>query len=672
MKKGIILCIISFITVVVNGQFSIENNRLIFKSSEKLIVSAPEEGLWSVATGWDGEKPVNYIHTDAYSVENSGNWTILKGELPINDGMLLLRDSYKQISEGLVKCIRRYEWTGKDTLKDVTLSVRFKTDGIKQNVFLPGILFYGNSNGARINSNIVPVFNGTEGEFAVFEEHRYPMPFAMLENSDNKYAAAIHTIPSPIRGAVITDQWWSLGVEAKKEHSELVLYSGYVGYNRQHSVVKALQSRPMKYENAYINMEPGQIIQKEFLIEYYTIEDQGTGFQRPVHTSLSLNKPFYADRFPTYDEIVTTKYRFAKSRIIKNNDVLGFNMHDEAVNRDIVMGWCGQADSPGYALQVLSNRLGDDHITEVVQKSLDFLSSYPIYENGIFATSYDVNRDKYSGGDPVSCGQAMYNFAKAIEKGRKNKKLNTKRWEAFLEKAANRISAEILKENWQPRSTAEAYYIAPLAIASKLFKNNNYKYASIKIADMIIDRHYHNASYWGGTLDATCEDKEGALAALQGFLELYERFGQTKYLKNAKHAMDVALSYAYVWDVPIIAGRMADHNFKSTGWTGVSPQNQHIDVFAVFFTPYIYKMGVYLKDENLKQFSKVMYRSCFQLTDPYGSQGEQVQQTNFAQRGDMRDVYKLRGGYSENWTVFWITAHFLNAAAQFEEMGVEL
>lgn len=83
-------------------------------------------------------------------------------------------------------------------------------------------------------------------------------------------------------------------------------------------------------------------------------------------------------------------------------------------------------------------------------------------------------------------------------------------------------------------------------------------------------------------------------------------------------------------------------------------------------------MGVYLKDENLKQFSKVMYRSCFQLTDPYGSQGEQVQQTNFAQRGDMRDVYKLRGGYSENWTVFWITAHFLNAAAQFEEMGVDL
>ncbi len=59
------------------------------------------------------------------------------------------------------------------------------------------------------------------------------------------------------------------------------------------------------------------------------------------------------------------------------------------------------------------------------------------------------------------------------------------------------------------------------------------------------------------------------------------------------------------------------------------------------------------------------------FTDAYGSQGEQIQHTNFAQHGDMSNVYKLRGGYSETWTVFWITAHFLNAAARFVEYGEE-
>jgi hypothetical protein len=60
------------------------------------------------------------------------------------------------------------------------------------------------------------------------------------------------------------------------------------------------------------------------------------------------------------------------------------------------------------------------------------------------------------------------------------------------------------------------------------------------------------------------------------------------------------------------------------------------------------------------------------MIDPTGSQGEQIQHTNFAQHGDMSNVFRLRGGYSESWTVFWITAHFLTASAEFDQMHVDL
>ncbi len=136
--------------------------------------------------------------------------------------------------------------------------------------------------------------------------------------------------------------------------------------------------------------------------------------------------------------------------------------------------------------------------------------------------------------------------------------------------------------------------------------------------------------------------------------------------------MDVCLSYVVVWDIPLPAGRLADRGFQSTGWTVVSPQNQHLDVYGVLFAPEVCRMGRLLGDERLVKLSKVMYRTCYQLTDAYGSQGEQIQHTNFAQHGDMSNVYKLRGGYSESWTVFWITAHFLNAAARFIEYGEAL
>ena len=639
----------------------------------KEVASVPEEGLWSVAAGWQNDWMADWRHASPSATEKSGEWTIVKGQMELQGGTLLLRDAYRITPDSLLHCVRRYEWQGTAPLQGVTLSVRWKVAGAALRPFLPGILYYGNKNGAKVNDRIIPVYSGAEGELAVFEEHRYPMPFAMLEDNAGRYAVALHTTPSPVRGARRQDQWWSMGVEAQSDAGMLVLYSGPIGYNRRHSIAKALQQTPMAYTDTYIDMEPGQVIEKEFVLEAYPVSGRGTGFQRPIYTSLDRFRPYDADRFPSFDEIVQGKYRFSKSRWMElGGEAVGYNMYDMRSRKAVTMGWCGQADSPGYYLQMLGKRLADDSIPDKIQRSLDFLSTSKVNpENGLFPVIYADGKWQ-GGGDPVSCGQAMYNFAKAIECARKGRKYDTRKWEDFLQAACRGVSHRILSDSWNPVSTNEGFYIAPLAIASRLFKERTFRQAAEKAAALYADRHLQmDGCYWGGTLDATCEDKEGAWAAFQGFLELYERLGDKKYLQWAKHAMDVCLSYVVVWDIPLPAGRMADHNFKSTGWTVVSAQNQHIDVYGVLFAPEVYKMGHYLKDDRLCRLAKVMYRTCYQLTDAYGSQGEQLQHTNFAQRGHMDNVYKLRGGYSENWTVFWITAHFLNAAARFTEMGVE-
>lgn len=653
------------------SQFEIVDNRPVFSLDGDAVITAPDEGLWAIATSWQNDWMDGWHYANPTKCEQSGEWTILSGVIALEQGEMLVRDSYRKVREDLVQCVRRYEWRGKETLPTATLSVRLRMKGREMMPCLPGILYYGNKNGAKVNPNIIPVYNGQEGEFAIFEEHRYPMPFAMLESATDGYAAALHTVPSPVRGAVLADQWWSLGVEAGDGYTDFVMYSGPIGYNGVHSVAKALQRKQMRYADTYLSIEPGRIIEKTFYIELYNIEAEGTGFQQPIYTSLDMNKPYDAERFASFDEIVRGKFNFAKKRWVELDDkAVGFNMYDVSLRKDLVMGWCGQADSPGYSLQVLAKRLGDEQIPAMVQRSLDYLSTFEVdAQKGVFPVGF--NGKNFHGGDPVSCGQAMYNFAKAIETARKNRKYDTDKWEDFLRRAADAVSNRILSAEWNPRSTAEGFYIAPLAIASKLFKNKTYREAADKAANLFAERHLKmNGCYWGGTLDATCEDKEGSWAAFQGFLEMYERFKDEKYLVWAKHAMDVCLSYVVVWDIPLPAGRMADYNFKTTGWTVVSAQNQHIDVYGVLFAPEVYKMGRYLEDERLCRLAKVMYRTCYQLTDAYGSQGEQLQQTNFAQHGDMSNVYKLRGGYSESWTVFWITAHFLNAAARFEEMGV--
>lgn len=637
------------------------------------VLGVPKEGLWSVATGWANDWPCSWRHASPDSVIQSNEWTIVFGEMSFPEGKLLLRDSYRSLDNGLIQCRRRYEWKGKETLRHVTLAIRWQVAGCNLSPFLPGILYYGNKMGAGVNPDIIPVYDSSkEGEFAIFEEHRYPMPFAMLEDSEKLYGVALHVTPSPVRGAVLQDQWWSLGVKnLNRDTTELVMYSGPIGYNRQHGVAKARQFQPMKYIDTYLDLEPGRIIEKEFYLDLYKISERGTAFQHPVYTSLNLHSPYNADQFPTLKTIVKGKYEFAKKRWIENDEACGFNMYENGLSKDIIMGWCGQAEAPGYALQVLEPMLKDPALHDMVQRSMDFLSRTKVDSlTGLFSVGYSFKEKKYYGGDHVSCGQAMYSFAKAIEQAKKNRNYQYKDWMTFLKKACDGQVRRILDSNWSSKSTSECFYIAPLVLASKLFKNKLYAEAAIKVAEDCYNK-YHDLTrgcYWGGTLDATCEDKEGAWAAFQGYLALYEILGKSDYLQKAKHAMDVCLSYVTVWRIPLPAGRLADYNFKTEGWTVVSPQNQHLDVYGVAFAPEIYKMGCYLKDNRLKKLSEVMFRSCYQLVDEYGSQGEQVTHTNFAQHGDMSNVFKLRGGYSERWTVFWITAHFLTGAAKFVEM----
>lgn len=662
-----VLCLWSG-TLCAQAQFTIEAGLPAWKLAGRTLLSAPSEGLWSIATDWENDWPTRWVHASPTTQRQSGEWTLLGTTLRLPEGEMVLRDAYRVLPNGLTQCVRRYQWNGPDTLRRTTLSVRLRLEGDSLQPFLPGILYYGNPNGAQVNPNIIPVYRAQQGEFALFEDHRYPHPFALLESTAGRYAATIHTTPSPVRGAVVDDQWWSMGVENHGSGSELLLLSGPIGYNGKHSVAKALQFSPMPYTDTYLNLEPGRIIEKVFFVELFPIDRPGSGFQTPLYHSLQIHQPFDAGCFATFDEIVRSKYKFAQSRWLEGS-APGYNMYDSSIRHDLVMGWCGQADSPGFALQVLEKRLGDSCIVDHVQRSLDFLTRAPMTDDNLFAIGYQVGERKWYGGDPVSCGQAMYNFARAIELGRKDPRYDTRKWEDFLRKVSDRIADRLLDKEWTPRSTAEAFFIAPLAIASELFDAPRYRQAAVHAAELFASRHLPNASYWGGTLDATCEDKEGAWAAFQGFLELYERTGEPRYLEWAKHAMDVCLSYVVVWDIPLPAGRLADHHFKTRGWTVVSPQNQHLDVYGVLFAPEVYRMGQLLDNPDLQRLAEVMFRSCFQLTDPEGSQGEQLQQTNFAQHGDMSDVYRLRGGYSESWTVFWITAHFLNAAAKFELLG---
>ena len=602
---------------------------------------------------------------------------------------LAVADSRRTVAPGLERVVRRWTWNGDAPLEEVTLSVRFRVDGNPRALkpYMPGILMYGNPSNAGRTDGRVPVFAGEEGEFAIFEEHRLPMPFALLEDVETDRFAAVHVLPSPVRGAARDDLWWSLGVETAPDGrgTDIVALSGPIGYNRRRSVAKANQGRALAYDRAYTTLRPGDVVEKTFWIETGAATGEAFGMERAVRTSMDIFRPYCADRFAAFGEIVRSKRDFAVSRWIEGPapGACGFSKYDlRAERRWVVLGWCGCAATCGYALPVLNLDAGD---WEMAQRSLDFVCD-AFYDTvsptgGLFCVSFDMNTGRKFGGDPISCGQGLYSILKAIrfaESGGRGR-LDPSKWRAFALRAADAIARDILSDGWrEPKSTGPGFLVAPLVMAAETFGRDDFLAAAERMAG-VFERLYfgRERTYWGGTLDAKCEDKEGAYAAFQGYEALLrhavaakDAARERRYARLARHAMYAMLSYTMVWDATYPPGRLSDNAFKSTGWTVVSAQNQHLDAFGVLTTPETWRMGEYMGDERLKRLAAVMFRTCYQLTSADGSLGEQIQQTNFAQRGEMDDVSRLRGGYAEKWTVFWLTAHFLNAAAQFAEMAV--
>lgn len=653
--------LLAALSCAAESRFLAEGGRIQVLAGGEAVAESPAEGLWSIACDWRDGWPADWHHGSPARVETVGEWTVLKGEIAACGGTWLLQDAYRA-ERGVVRGLRRWTWKGAGTALKVTLAVRFGASAVSARTLLPGILYYGNPSGAR--SGRVPV----AGAESLFEEHRYPMPFAAAEivRAGRRWGAALHTEPSPAPYGNLPDQWWSLGTVSRPDGIELVALSGPCASNGQRSVIKGLQRGFMPYPNAWLNVEPGAVIEKSFYLEAFPVSREGSAFQPPVRTSIALFRPFYTDDLPPIADIVRAKWRYAKTRWRERDGYAAFQKY--ADRPFAVMGWTGQAEAPGYALQVLAPGLKDAQALPLAQKSLDFLSGAKFYEGG-FHNWFDLQKAEWSHEELLNQGQAMLSFASAIRVGRKTGR-NTSKWEKFLRKAADAHSARILAEAWRPVSDSEASFIAPLLRAAALFRTDRYRAAALKAATHYAARHLAmREPYWGGTSDARSEDKEGAALAFEGFLELYETTRRPEHLEWARHACDVVLTYTYVWDAPFPAGRLSNHRLRTRGWTSVSPQNQHLDVWGALLAPGIYRLGQIDRREDLKRLALVMYRSAGQLTDPYGSQGEQLQQTNYAQRGADVSLAKMRGGYNEDWTVFWITAHFLTGAARLAEMG---
>lgn len=649
-------------------------------------LQAPEQGLWTIGTGWSNDGPKQESHADPSELKQLGPWSILSGVVETPDGKWKIEDQYRSLTNGVVQGQRRWTYLGDEPSGPVVLSIRFQVNeqgGQPLRPFLPGINYFGNPSGTRIASERVPTWTGEPGCEGLYEEHRFPFPFASIE-SDQSFTAALHSRPSMLPYGAREDLWWSLGLVQNESGVELNLQSGPVASNGQRGVVKARQKKFLPYPDAHlVKVAPGAVIEKEFYLQLTTNETTGHGFHQPLWTSVDLFDPQHDRTMPRTEDVLAAKLQDTFDRWYADDHCSGFRTRPPQAQPWIMMGWADRAEVPGFALQVL--KLEEfTHEPNVWRdraiESLDFLVTSPSptkTKDANFSIVYDYEQHKWLERQNIlSQSQVLNALADAIvvaQQGDSTQRAASERWKEFLRDKIAHVAENVLADNWRPVSTNEAFAIAPLVKSSQLLGDQRLMTAARKIADHSIERHQDMTEpYWGGTLDAKCEDKEGAWAAMQGYCALYDSTKEAKYLHAAIHAGDVVLSYLYVWDVPLPPGRLTDHAFKTRGWTSVSVQNQHLDVFGVLFTPELWQLAQWTGDKRYEQIAKLLFVSAGQMTNlANGVQGEQMFQTNYQQHDAVDQVEGMRGGYAEVWNIYWISAHFLTAAAKLEQLGVE-
>ena len=146
------------------------------------------------------------------------------------------------------------------------------------------------------------------------------------------------------------------------------------------------------------------------------------------------------------------------------------------------------------------------------------------------------------------------------------------------------------QSDFDPSGGSTPSATSTLVMGYKYFGDKRYLKAAKLSVDYLERNIISKSDYFSSTLDANCEDKEAAISAVTAtyYLAMVTKKQERQhYIDLCRQAAYFALSWYYLWDVPFAQGQMlGDLDFHSRGWSNVSVENNHIDVF-VFELPHI-------------------------------------------------------------------------------------
>jgi len=202
-----------------------------------------------------------------------------------------------------------------------------------------------------------------------------------------------------------------------------------------------------------------------------------------------------------------------------------------------------------------------------------------------------------------------------------------------------------------------------LVMGYRYFGEKKYLVAAKRTVDYLERNIISKSDYFSSTLDANCEDKEAAIAAVTAtyyLAKVTRGKEQHHYIDLCRQAAYFALSWYYLWDIPYAQGQMlGDLGLKTRGWGNVSVENNCADVFVFELAHIVDWLGRTCGEPRFTRMNEIIYSSLNQLLPVEGRLcGIAVEgyYPEFIQSTDWDYGKNGRGFYNNYFAPGWATA----------------
>ena len=564
-----------------------------------------------------------------YTLTQQGNQLIAPSQLP-----LTISINEQQEGEDKVISIRIHATKQVYFNLGAMLPTSLKSDNCE--FYLPGFWYHRNLRSPKE----APSFHTSKSWN--FRDDRLSTPLTSVYDAQLRKGISVLRInntstecsPQLTEGEVILPGNTSVGfLGFDNESNEVKLCFGFPYIESPKRYIRKLTLAPSI--TTFQKLEAGEERVLTWRIHQIEAENYGTFVSKMWQYSFDKMRPQPITPLYSADEMKGQLTNYFRSSYVdkfplKYNS--GITLETENCNpyTEVQLGFCGR---------VLLNAFNEieygetHHQTDLFNMGQDIIKSW--LQNGFTAQGWFIDWVNYSEGMPKEFvhsirqqSEGIYAILHYLNYEKKHGRQHPE-WEKRTRQLLNNLIALQKSDGHFARKYNDAgedidasggstpSATSTLVMGYKYFKDKKYLLAAKRTIDYVEKNIISKSDYFSSTLDANCEDKEAAIAAVTStyYLAMVTTGKERQhYIDLCKQAAYFALSWYYTWDVPFAKGQMlGDLGFKSRGWSNVSVENNHIDVF-VFELPHIIKwLSSVTEEKRFEKMYDVIYSSLNQL-----------------------------------------------------------